>query len=295
MTHPKAPTSFDFRIVDSHCHVWRYTSPWMEWLTDRPASWDVVRRDFSWRDLREVTDGVGGADLILVQACTTPDETRWLLEGAAERADVLGVVGWVTLAEPRLTEADLARLDGPGRAKLVGIRNNHGWAPDFGVITKAEAIESCQLVADRGLTLDLHIPDYTHLPAMVDVIERVGRGVFIVDHLGKPKLDDPGAFAPWAQSISDLATLPGVFLKYSGWATFMGRAQASDVRRYVEHALAAFGPRRMMYASNWPVALVAADYRATYDATLEAAAALDAEDFRQLMRATALRCYLGED
>jgi len=291
----KPPARFDFSPIDTHVHLWRYASPWMTWLADRPASWDVVRRDFAWDDLHAVLQAAGIDELILMQACTTPAETRFLLEVAEARPRVRGVVGWVSLAGLAATEADLAALEGVGREKLVGVRNNHGWAPDHDVIVRPQAAASCRLIADLGLTMDLHVPDYTALPAMQAVIERTAGGVFVIDHLGKPKLDDPDAFAPWAQAIDALSRLPSVYLKYSGWATFIGRARADDVRRYVDHALQAFGPERMMYASNWPVALVADSYAQTWAATLEAAPGLDATGWRHLLRQTALRCYLGED
>src|SRR6185503_10107803 len=35
---------------------------------------------------------------------------------------------------------------------------------------------------------------------------------------------------------------------------------ADDLRPYVEHALACFGPERLMFGGDWPVALLAGDY-----------------------------------
>lgn len=282
----------DLRVIDTHVHVWKIDSPWMKWIDDRPEHWDIVRRDFAWETLRGELDANGIAELILVQACPVPAETRMLLELAARQPTVRGVVGWATLTSAQATEADLASFDDVGAAKLVGIRNNHRWAPDGDVIATSQAIDSCRLLAARGLPLDLHVPDYRDLPVVLRLIERVPDGVYVIDHLGKPLLDAPATFDAWAASMSALAQHPNVYVKYSGWATFVRRTLASDVRRHVELVLERFGPARIMFGSNWPVALLGGDYRHTYRATIEALGDLPAADLQNIFRGTAERCYL---
>ena len=280
------------RAIDTHVHVWDYDSPWMAWLVDRPASWDVIRRDFRWSDLRAALDTADVDELILMQACTTPAETRMLLDVASGQPCVRGVVGWATLTSPQATERDLTSFEGPGSNKLVGIRNNHQWAPDQDVIATPAAIESCRLLAERNLALDLHFPDYRTLPLAQKLAETVSEGRYIIDHLGKPAITDPEAFRPWAEAMSQLSMLPNVYIKYSGWATFLGRTKASDVKPYIEFALEKFGPGRIMFAGNWPVALVAGSYRDTYDASLEAIAGLTATELDRIFYDTAVNCYL---
>jgi L-fuconolactonase len=281
------------RVIDTHVHVWNIRSPWMAWLKDRPEHWDVVRRDFTWEDLRGELDRARVAELILVQACPTPAETRWLLQVADSRPSILGVVGWASLKSGHATEVDLASIDGPGQEKLLGIRNNHGWAPDGDVLGTPDALDSCRLLAARGLPLDLHFRDYRDLPIAIKLVENVPDGRYVIDHLGKPVLEVADAFAPWAESISILSECPNVFLKCSGWATFVRRTVASDVQRYVDFALDKFGPERLMFGSNWPVALVAGGYAQTYQATLETISGLPESALRAVLRETATRCYLN--
>ena len=280
------------KVIDTHVHLWEAVSPWMAWLKDRPKNWDVVRRDFTWSQLRAELDRAGVAELILVQACTTPEETRGLLALAADKPTVRGVVGWVTLTSAYATEADLDSFKGPGLNKLVGIRNNHRWAPDADIIATPKALDSCRLLAERRLPLDLHFPDYRELSLAANLIKNVPEGRYIIDHLGKPDLNTPEAFAPWAEAMSLLSEFPNVYVKYSGWATFVGRTHAPDVRKYIEFVLQRFGSERVMFASNWPVALVAGDYHQTYSATLEAVSDLSANDRQNVFRNSALRCYL---
>jgi L-fuconolactonase len=281
-----------FGVIDTHVHVWDFAAPWMMWLKERPPQWDIVRRDFTWDDLSTQLDSAGVAELILVQACPDPAETRELLQIAGRHNRILGVVGWVTLQSARRTAEELASFNGPGAEKLLGIRNNHKWAPDGDVVATAQALDSCRLLAERRLPLDLHVPDYRDLFVLVKLIEQVPEGVYIIDHLGKPLLDVPAAFAPWAEAMSILSSFPNVYVKYSGWATFMGRTLAADVRPYIDRALEKFGAQRVMFGSNWPVALVAGSYDQTYQATLDALTGLSPTELKSVLRDTALRCYL---
>jgi L-fuconolactonase len=280
-------------VIDTHAHVWKFASPWMDWLQDRPDNWNVVRRDFPWSELRSQLDGSGARDVILVQASPSCAETREYLALAAEEPRILGVVGWVSLASLEATRADLETLEGPNAAKLVGIRNNHGWAPDGEVLATLQVLDSCRLLAERGLTLDLHFRDQRELPIAVAIADAVPELTLIIDHLGKPLLRDRALFADWKRDIAELADRPNVFLKYSGWATFLGGARADDVRELAAHAIDTFGAGRMMFGSNWPVALVADSYAATYRATMEALPALSNDEWRMLLRGTAQRCYFA--
>lgn len=278
-------------VIDTHVHVWEYAAPWMNWLNDRPDTWNVIRRDICWSELRGELDRVGVKELILVQASPNCEESRTYLTLAAEQPSILGVVGWVSLRSADATQQDLKRLSGPATGKLVGVRNNHGWAPDGEIAATPAVLDSCRLLADSGLTLDLHFRDQRELSIALSLADAVPDLKVIIDHLGKPLIRETSLFDEWKRAITELAARPNVYLKYSGWATFLGGARAQDVRGHVAHALKAFGVKRMMFGSNWPVALVADSYGATYQATLDAVPDLGPDAWRGLMRETALTCY----
>lgn len=279
----------DVEIIDTHVHVWRRAAPWMSWLALRPASWDVVRRDFGWAELRRVLDEAGVARLVLVQAATSVAESQELLRLAAAHESVVGVVGWATLVDPRATEVDLDRL---GEHGLVGVRSLHGWTPD-GDVLAGGAIESCRVLADRGLTLDLFVNSHDELGLLIALAERVPTGLrLIIDHLGRPPIGSDATFAAWAASMRTLSRFPNVYVKYSGWATVVERVRSDDVRPYVLHALEHFGSERVMFASNWPVALVAGDYAETFRATVAAVGELTNTERANVFTRTSERCYL---
>ena len=96
----------------------------------------------------------------------------------------------------------------------------------------------------------------------------------VVDHCMKPRIrDHPEGFDRWAEGMSRLADQTRAYCKFSGLVTEASEGWTlDDLRPYAEHVLAAFGPDRVMWGSDWPVCLL----RASYDAWRETAEALTA-------------------
>ncbi|MTD59684.1 amidohydrolase family protein, partial [Amycolatopsis pithecellobii] len=189
------------------------------------------------------------------------------------------------------TEKDLATIAAAG-TKLVGVRAMHRWRPDGEVLADPRVADSFRVLAERELAVDLFVNDHTELPLLPALVERAP-GRYVVDHLGRPPVEgDRTAWRLWADAMTRLAALPGVYVKFSGWATVIGRTTAEDVAPFLTHVLDTFGPRRTMYAGNWPVALCAADdYAQIWAASSEVLAALGAADLDAVLGGTARDCY----
>jgi L-fuconolactonase len=81
----------------------------------------------------------------------------------------------------------------------------------------------------------------------------------VVDHLGRP--EDAGDLAG-LDRIRALAAAPAVAIKLSGLYAFSRQAYPyRDTWDWVEGAVAAFGPDRTMWGSDWPLATESAPYR----------------------------------
>ena len=81
-------------------------------------------------------------------------------------------------------------------------------------------------------------------------------------------------FDRWAEGMSRLADRTRACCKFSGLVTEAKEDWTlDDLRPYTDHILAAFGPDRVMWGSDWPVCRL----RASYDAWREAAQALEFE------------------
>jgi L-fuconolactonase len=115
-----------------------------------------------------------------------------------------------------------------------------------------------EAMIDQGLTFDaLVLP--RHLPALRELIARYPDLVMVLDHGAKPPIAF-GDIADWKKEISALARETPIVCKLSGLVTEALSADAAVLRDSVEHLLAEFGPRRLMWGSDWPVCELVCSY-----------------------------------
>jgi L-fuconolactonase len=83
----------------------------------------------------------------------------------------------------------------------------------------------------------------------------------VLDHIAKPRIAD-ALLEPWSSQIRELALAPNLMCKLSGIVTEANWLEwtPSEVAPYIETAIEAFGPDRLMLGSDWPVCCLAADY-----------------------------------
>lgn len=240
--------------IDAHQHFWRYAPADYPWIG---AGMERLARDYLPADLVAVARPAGIGGSIAVQARQSLAESRWLLALAAAEPFIRGVVGWVDLRSPRVAE-DLAPLAADPR--FVGVRHVVQDEPDPRFVLGAEFVRGLRHLAPLGLTYELLL--YPHqLPAAVELADLLPEQPFVLDHLAKPRVE-AGELEPWRRDVAALARRPNVCCKLSGLVTEADWSgwRRSDFTPYLEVAVAAFGPERLMFGSDWPVCLLAAEY-----------------------------------
>lgn len=241
--------------IDAHQHFWRYSAGEYEWIDDEMGA---LRRDFLPAELGAELAAAGVAGSVAVQARQTVAETDSLLQFAREFPIIRGVVGWAPLADHG------ARIGGvldrwAGQSRLCGLRHvlqaepeayfDH---PDFNLALRE--------VAARGLSYDLLI-NARQLQKAIGWADRHPSLTIILDHLAKPSARE----APpeeWSGRLRELAQRDHVFCKFSGLVTEVPgwTWTEAQLRPYFEVALEAFGPKRLMFGSDWPVCLLGTSY-----------------------------------
>jgi L-fuconolactonase len=132
----------------------------------------------------------------------------------------------------------------------------------------------------RGISLDAD----GGLASIPRIAERFPSLRIAIDHLGGPPAGE------WEHDLERAAGCPQVFCKLSG----LTRLRPSP-RPYVQHALAVFGPRRLMFGSDWPACLPEFTWKASLAAFTQAIGAQSIEVREELLGATAARFYgLGD-
>lgn len=240
--------------IDAHQHFWHYNPHEYGWIDDSMAS---LRRDFLPADLQPELERNGFTGCVAVQARQSVQETRWLLELAAQNSFVLGVVGWVDLQAPDL-RTQLEAL--AANSKLVGVRHIVQGEADDQFLLGPNFQRGIGMLDEFQLAYDILIYR-RHLPVAVEFVQRFPQQRFVLDHLAKPSIRD-GNLHSWRSGIQRLASLPNVMCKLSGLVTEADwkRWRAEQIRPYLDVAFECFGPDRLMIGSDWPVCTVAASY-----------------------------------
>lgn len=271
-------------LVDAHVHLWDLGARDQPWI---PAG-SPIRRTFTLDDLHRTVEGTDVGSVVLVQVLNDADETADLL--AHVRADplVAGVVGWVDLGRPDVEDV-LGDLYDDGA--LVGVRHQALAEPDPAGWLRSPGVRRGLAVLDRrGLPFDLMVrPE--HFPAVLDVVREHPSLRFVLDHVGKAPIA-AGRLEPWATDLAQLAGEENVSCKLSGVHTIASPDWTyEEIAPFLEVALAAFGPGRLLFGSDWPVSLQAAEYREVLDVVFRACASLSTAEREAVLGGTARSLY----
>jgi L-fuconolactonase len=272
--------------IDAHHHLWKYSAAEYGWIS---PDMRAIRRDFLPQDLETLMHHFGIEGTVAVQARQTLQETAWLLEMAREHPVMRGVVGWVPLTEGAGVKRHLQRF-APDR-KLRGVRHIIHDEADPRYILRPDFNEGVRTLLEFGLRYDILIFE-KHLPAAIEFADRHPKQVFILDHIAKPRIKDR-ILSPWDSNIRELAKRPNVYCKLSGMVTEADpkRWTPADLQPYIDVVLQAFGPRRLMYGSDWPVMLLAGEYAQWYGVVTNAISKLSKTEQDRIMGGTAVEAY----
>lgn len=272
-------------VIDAHHHFWRFNADEYAWIGE---SQTVLRRDFLPSDLAVELRAAGVDGVVSVQARQSLAETEWLLELAARHAFIRGVVGWVPLVAPDV--ADVLGQFTAASPKLRGVRHVLQDEADA-FFARDDFNRGLARLREHRLVYDLLIHE-GQLPAAIALVDRHPEQVFVLDHLAKPRIRER-VTEPWAHHISELARRPNVTCKVSGMVTEADPADWSEaqLRRYFDIVLAAFGPERLMFGTDWPVCLLGTSYPRWHQLVAEWSTPLSADERAMLLGGTAQKIY----
>jgi L-fuconolactonase len=244
-------------IVDSHQHFWDPDSVEYPWLV--PA-YGPIYRAFEPDELEPQLVAAGIDRTVLVQSANSYADTEAMLAHAAAYDWIGAVVGWVPLMDPA---AAAAKLDAEYLAnpRFRGIRHlNHEEAdPDW--LVRPAVIEGLKVLEERGLVFEVvavHPLHLGHVPALARACPGLA---IVIDHLAKPPIAS-GVDDDWRRDLRAAAAHPNVHAKVSGLNTAADWEgwSADDLVPAIGFAIEAFGSHRLMFGSDWPVAILAGDY-----------------------------------
>jgi L-fuconolactonase len=251
-------------IVDSHQHFWDLERVEYPWLV--PA-YGPLYRTFAPAELEPQLRAAGVDRTVLVQSANSFEDTDSMLAHARGHEWIAAVVGWVPLEDPATAVRVLEERYLPD-PRFRGVRHLNHEEKDPDWLVRPPVIEGLRVLEARGLVYEvvavypLHLG---HVPALARACPDLR---IVIDHLAKPPIAS-GELAAWAEDLRAAAAFPNVHAKLSGlntaadWETW----GAEDLVPAIGTALDAFGAERMMFGSDWPVAILAGDYAKVWSET----------------------------
>ena len=240
--------------IDAHQHFWTYTPERDRWITDDMS---ILKRDFIPTELEPLLHLNHIEGCVAVQADQSFEETMFLIDIAKEYAFVKGVVGWIDLFDP---DFDSALEPWKGHSELKGFRHIVQSEPK-GFMLQSKFIDSLTTLGRAGYTYDILVQEQQLVEVIALMAQLPEDMMLVLDHIGKPDIKS-NSFEQWCRYMGQLAKYPNLFVKLSGmcteadWETW----KPEEIIPYMEKTVELFGPKRIMYGSDWPVCLLATDY-----------------------------------
>ena len=238
------------------------------WLKDVPK----FNKPHLLADYRVATEGIPVERMIFLQCECDPTQYRaeadWVMELARQDPRIVGIVPWAPLEKGDGARVELAAL---AQNKLIkGIRRIIQFESDPGFCLRPDFVRGVQLLAEFDLHFEICIKGDVQFAKTLQLVRQCPEVSFILDHIGKPFIKER-RMEPWGRYIRELAALPNTWCKVSGLVNEadLDKWQPQDLRPYLDHVFACFGPDRLIFGGDWPVCTLAATYRQWFE-TLDA-------------------------
>jgi L-fuconolactonase len=286
--------SGEWGIVDTHCHLWHLELARQTGLT---PDFGPIFRTFSPADFSAAASPAGVSACVLVESGKTSEENGAMEKMAASSNLIAAFTPYVDLASPAL-ENELDRWH--SNPKFRGVRARFEGHSDPDILTRPKVIDGIIKLAERGLVVELLVRA-GHLKQVLKIYDKVPQLKAIIEHMAKPDFKAGSDRIEWNECMEALASDTSAVCKLSlsprveqlgevlkapgqGWPVDL-------VRPYVQSLLEWFGPRRLMWGSDWPIALFFASYQGTLNAMQTAVGNLMGQDEERIFRTNATEFY----
>ena len=205
-----------------------------------------------------------------------------------------------------------------GQGRFRGVRHILAWDRDARLLNPAYLTSEDMMdspafnagfaeLGPLGLSFDAWL-HFHQIPRLTALARRFPQTLIVLNHcggvLGTGAYDRDQTFAAWRSAIADLATCPNVMVKVGGLGMALSgfgfdrgdRPPSSQMLaqawgKWVDACIAAFGPNRVMFESNFPVDKASTSFRTLWNAFKRLTAGHTAADRHAMLCGTAAQFY----
>lgn len=274
-------------LIDTHLHLIYRDRLGYAWTSGIPA---LATGDFTLADYAALIAGRGIAGALFMEAGVDDADYKTEARFVAGLVGQNGLLGQIASCRPEEDEGFDDWLDECQGLNVHGFRRILHVMPDALPQTPTFRRNLAKIGA-RGWAFDICVLA-RQLPIAVDLARACPDQPLVLDHCGVPDIAG-GGFSEWAKGISALAALPHVHVKMSGISAYCaaGTANEATLQPWVDHVLAAFGPKRMVWGGDWPVVNLGTGLPEWIDLSRDLLSGLSDAEETQVASATARRVY----
>jgi L-fuconolactonase len=251
------------QIVDTHVHVWdpgRAEYPWLR------ADNSILNQAWRIEQLEKERTEAGITKGVLVQASGNVEDTNLMIETAHRTPWITGVVCWLPLTDPQMTLRTLEEKYFKEKY-FKGVRHQIHDEKDPEWLLQPAVIESLEILAAHDIPYDVVAVLPAHIEAAIEAGKKIPGLRMVFDHLGQPPIATKEISGRWSELMKEASQAKNFFAKISGLGTASGNFKnrtADDIKPYVAFALEHFSVDRCFCGGDWPVSLLANDYKQTW-------------------------------
>lgn len=272
-------------MIDAHQHFWVYDASRHGWISDEMSA---IRKDFMPPTLEALYKQNNVDGCVAVQVDQAESENDFLLDLARRHKFIKGIVGWVDLRAANVQQ----RLEYYSHERsLKGFRHIVQGETDPEFLLNKNFLNGISYLQKYGFTYDVLV--YAHqLPQVNKFLKATAPQPFILDHIAKPDIK-AREIVKWSKEIREVAKHEHVLCKLSGMVTeaHFKSWKFEDLEPYMNVVLEAFGPKRIVYGSDWPVCLVAASYEQQLGVVRKFISKLSPDEQSKILGENAIRFY----
>jgi predicted TIM-barrel fold metal-dependent hydrolase len=267
-----------FPIVDAHHHLWDLGRNYHPWLRDQPpipfryGDYGRLRRNYQVADYRRDSASFDIVASVYVEAEWNPadpvGESRWI-DGQADQFGLPNAI----VAQAWLDRDDIGEVlaKQASFARVVSVRHKPSASPDprslergaKGSMGDPKWRRGFSMLEHHGLAFDLQTP-YWHLGEAYELAWEFPQTTSILNHTGLPADRSAAGLADWRRAMQQLALADNVMVKISGLGQPGVAWTVQSNGPIVLDTIALFGVDRCMFASNFPVDGLVADFATIY-------------------------------
>ena len=272
------PAQGSYRIIDSHVHVWKHDPKY-----PFAQGANVPARDATPEMLLALMKANGVSKTVIIQVIHYKYDNRYALDVLKQYPETFRGVCRVDPLDPAAPD-HLSHWTEQG---FHGVRISPSGEASGDWLRGPLMPPLWKRCEDLKVPMTVLAP-ITRMPDVIPLMDRTPNLTLVIDHMADCPIDQPEQL----EKLIALKRYPNVFVKISHtWSISKQPYPWLDAQQYVKRLYDAYGPQRLMWATDWPILETWTTYDKALTVVRDEMKFLNAEDKEWMLSKTIERVW----